>query len=244
MRQESILEAGRDPLPFDNADIGEGTLVEPDVIVGFRYHPGCGRTIIGSNGILRRGTLIYGDVVLGDYFQSGHNTVIRAKVRAGDYCTVMNQSTLEGIVRMGNGVRLMSHVYVPSRTWFGDHVFVGPRVTILNSRYPGRVPDVPTPRGATLEDEVMIGGGATILPGVRIGAGSFIAAGCVVTKDVPARSFVKGCPGVIEPLQAKLDVPVDRHLTVQPLDLWHPRTPDPGAARWPDDWPEQWEPAP
>ena len=113
------------------------------MIVGFWYHPDCGPAEIGKHGIPRRGTLIYGDVQLGDYFQSGHNTVIRAKVRAGDHCTVSNQSTLDGIIRMGRGLRPMSHVYVPSRTWFGDHVFVGPGVTFLNSRYPGRIEPLP-----------------------------------------------------------------------------------------------------
>ncbi len=43
---------------------------------------------------------------------------------------------------------------------------------------------MPTPRGPTIEDDVMIGGGCTILPGVRIGARSFIAAGAVVSCDI------------------------------------------------------------
>ena len=223
-----------------NAEIGEGTIIEPDVIVGFPYHPDAGIARVGRNSILRRGTLIYGDVELGDYFQSGHNAIIRAKVRAGDYCTLCNQSTLEGVVRMGTGVRIMSHVYVPTRTWFGDHVFVGPGVHFLNSRYPGRVPDLPTPRGATIEDEVMIGGGVTVMAGITIGRGSFIAAGAVVTCDVPPRSFVRGCPGRIEPLPEKLDVETDTSLLLQSRDLWHPLTPDLGTVDWPDDWAESW----
>ena len=50
--------------PTENAEIGEGTVVEPDAIVGFRYHPDCGPARVGRHGILRRGTTIYGDVVL------------------------------------------------------------------------------------------------------------------------------------------------------------------------------------
>ena len=223
-----------------NAEIGEGTIIEPDVIVGFPYHPDAGIARVGRNCILRRGTLIYGDVELGDYFQSGHNTIVRAKVRAGDYCTLCNQSTLEGVIRMGTGVRIMSHVYVPTRTWFGDHVFVGPGVHFLNSRYPGRVPDLPTPRGATIEDEVMIGGGVTVMAGITIGRGSFIAAGAVVTCDIPPRSFVRGCPGRIEPFPEKLDVETDKSLSLQPRDLWHPQTPDLETVDWPDDWAESW----
>ena len=57
----------------------------------------------------------------------------------GDYCAVSNHSTIEGVVRFGDGVRIMSHVYIPSRTWFGSHVFVGPGVNFLNDRLPGRV---------------------------------------------------------------------------------------------------------
>ena len=70
----------------------------------------------------------------------------------------------------------MSHVYIPSRTWFGDNVFVGPGTTFLNDRYPCRA-GIRRPRreGATIHDDVMIGGGCTILPGVTIGERSFIS---------------------------------------------------------------------
>lgn len=225
----------------ENAVIGEGTRVEEGVRVGFRYHPACGPARIGRWGVLRCGTVIYGDVRAGDYLQTGHYTVIRAKARLGDYCAVANRTTIEGIFRCGSGARIMSHVYIPTRTWFGDHVFVGPGTTFLNSRYPCRLPDTPCPRGATVEDEVMIGGGVTVLPEVRIGRGSFIAAGAVVTRDVPPGSMVVGAPGKIKPLPEKLNVPNDRRITVQPRDLWHPDTEDLDALTWPEDWPEKWE---
>jgi acetyl-CoA acetyltransferase len=84
--------------------------------------------------------------------------------------------------------------------------------------------------------DVMIGGGCTIMAGVKIGERSFIAAGAVVTKDVPARSFVVGVPGKIRPLPANLDRPNNRTLTIQPLDLWHPNAPDLDAIDWPPHW--------
>jgi len=231
------------PATFDNATVGDGTLIEPDVCVGFRYHTDCGPARIGAHSILRTGTIIYGDVKIGDYFQSGHYTVIRAKVRLGDYCTVTHHSTLEGLIRFGDGVRIMSHVYIPSRTWFGNHIFVGPGVTFLNDRMPGRVDVMETPRGATIEDDVMIGGGCTIMAGVTIGERSFIAAGAVVTKDIPPRSFVAGVPGRIQPLPAHLDRPNNRALTQQPLDLWHPDTPNLDALDWPPYWASRFDEA-
>jgi acetyltransferase-like isoleucine patch superfamily enzyme len=233
------LDAHFMPQIPSNVTIGENTVVEDDASIGWRYHAHCGSTIIGRNGIIRKGTIIYSDVKIGDYFQTGHHVVIRAKVRMGDYCTVLNHSCLEGIIRFGDGIRIMSNVYIPTRTWFGDNIFVGPGVTFLNGRVPGRIVGSHlTPRGATIEDDVMIGGGCTILPGIRIGERSFIAAGAVVTKDVPPRSFVKGVPGRAEPLPEKFDRPNDRALTRQPLDIWHPLATiaEIEAAEWPAHW--------
>lgn len=217
---------------WDNASVGANSIVEPNVQIGLRYHDGCGSASIGANSILRTGTIIYGDVRLGRYFQSGHYTVIRAKVTAGDYCTVSNHSTIEGLVEMGEGVRIMSHVYVPTRTRIGDHVFIGPGTTLLNDKYPGRVDPMPTPRGPIIDADVVIGGNCTILPGVHIGERSFIAAGANVISDVPAGSLVIGNPGRIQPLPADLDRPNNRALTLQRIDIWHPNTPDLGAVTW------------
>lgn len=235
-------EAGKNTDRFDNATIGAGTWIEPDVEVGWRYHAQCGPATIGRNSILRKGTIIYGDVHVGDCFQTAHYVVVRAMVTAGDYCTLMNHSCIEGIVRMGDGVRIMSHVYIPSRTWFGDYVFVGPGVTFLNDPRPGRDPQMPPPRGATIEDHVMIGGGCTIMAGIRIGRRSFIAAGAVVISDVPPESLVKGVPGRIEPLPDALNRDNHERLTVQRTDMWHPDPPcpRPGATIWPDYWSEPW----
>lgn len=224
-----------DHTAFPNAKIGENTLIEAGAIVGHRYHADCGPAVIGADCIIRAGAIIYGDVTLGRYFQSGHHTIIRAKVTAGDYCTVSNHSTLEGIIELGEGVRIMSHVYIPSRTRIGSNTFVGPGTTMLNDKLPGRLDKMPMPKGPTIEDDVVIGGGCTLLPGVRIGRQSFVAAGTLVTKDVPPHSMVVGSPGRISPLPENLDRPNNRKLTIQPVDIWHPATPDLSKVDWPKE---------
>ena len=239
MCKPASIEAQPEASRFENAIVGEGAVIDPDVTLGFRYHPECGPTRIGNNCVLKKGTIIYGDVSIGDNFHSVHYAVIRAMVKIGDNCSLLNHSTIEGIVRMGDGVRIMSHVYIPSRTWFGDHVFVGPGVTFLNDRYPLRREPMPTPRGATIQDDVMIGGGCTILPGITIGERSFIAAGAVVTKDIPPRSFVVGVPGRVSRLPEHLDTPNSRRFTTQGRDLWHPEMGYQGRSVWPDYWPEE-----
>ena len=109
-----------------SAITGEGTIIEPGAIVGFRYHSRAGHAVIGRSGIIRMGTIIYADVQFGDYLQTGHYSVIRAQVHGGDYCAIGTHSTLEGYIELGTGVRIMSHVYIPSRTTIGNHVFIGP----------------------------------------------------------------------------------------------------------------------
>jgi acetyltransferase-like isoleucine patch superfamily enzyme len=49
-------------------------------------------------------------------------------------------------------------------------------------------------RGATLRRACRIGGGAVLTPGVEVGEEAFVAAGAVVTRDVPARAVMIGVP--------------------------------------------------
>jgi acetyltransferase-like isoleucine patch superfamily enzyme len=49
-------------------------------------------------------------------------------------------------------------------------------------------------RGATLRRACRIGGGAVLVPGVEVGEEAFVAAGAVVTRDVPPRGWVAGVP--------------------------------------------------
>lgn len=77
-----------------------------------------------------------------------------------------------------------------------DDVLVGPQVCIVTENHPIN----PTKRksldlkSVTIKQNVWIGANATILPGVTIGENSIVAAGAVVTKDVPANTIVGGIP--------------------------------------------------
>lgn len=239
MSAKSCKNRTFDPSRFENATIGDGAFIDPDVSVGYRYHPMCGASSIGKHCVLRKGTVIYGDVIIGNHFHAAHYVVIRALVKMGDYCTMLNHSTIEGIVRLGTGVRIMTNVYISSRTWIGDHVFIGPGTTFLNGKYPGRREETRPPKGATVGDDVMIGGGTTILPEITIGEKSFIAAGAVVTKDVPPNSFVAGVPGHITPLPDSLNQPNHRSLTIQTQSMWHPNGEFDGEGLWPEYWNEK-----
>lgn len=182
-------------------EIGAHAQVDADVILGYRYPGDSHPTRIGDYAIIRSGSIIYADTTIGHRFQCGHQVLIRAEVVIGHRCVVHHKCTLEGRLRLGDGVKIMAHVYLPSRTQVGSMVFIGPGTTFLNARYPMREGSV---QGATVEDHVTIGGGVTICPGVTIGRGAFIAAGAVVNKDVPSDTLAVGVPARHRPLPAGL----------------------------------------
>ena len=82
--------------------------------------------------------------------------------------------------------------------FIGDHVMIGPNsliTTVGHSLSPmGRRKHLGIAEPVTIGNDVWIGGNVTILPGVKIGNNVVVAAGAVVTKDVPDNCVVGGVP--------------------------------------------------
>ena len=179
-----------------NVHIGQGTVVEDGAIVG---HPPRGKkpgelpTTIGSGGVIRSGTVIYAGTTIGDDFSSGHGAMIREDNVIGDRCSVGSNAVLEPGNRIGSGTRIHSQCFLEHVT-LGERVFLGPGVVFTDDPHPACPRYLECVLGATVEDDVSIGGNATILPGVKIGAGSLVGAGAVVTRDVEAGTVVGGSP--------------------------------------------------
>jgi acetyltransferase-like isoleucine patch superfamily enzyme len=186
------------------ASIGKNCVIQGNVIIGLKYKADCREVTLGDNAVIRAFTIIYADVDIGNDFKTGHNVLIRERTTFGDKIVVGTGTVIDGHVEIGSRVKVESLVYIPTHSRIGDDVFIGPNVTMTNDKYPQRLRDQYEPIGPAIEDSVSIGANSTILPGVRIGEGSFIAAGSVVTKDVPPWSLVKGVPGKILPLPEKL----------------------------------------
>jgi acetyltransferase-like isoleucine patch superfamily enzyme len=185
--------------------IGEGAQIFEPVTLGFPSRENIGRTgyagsTIGKHAILRSGTIVYCDVVIGDNFQSGHNTLIREKTHIGNRTAIGTATVIDGNTRIGNDVSLQSMVYIPTDTTIGDHVFIGPNAVLTNDRYPPSR----SLKGPTIKTGAAIGANTTILPGVCIGEGAFVAAGSIVTRDVPDHMMAIGTPARIKELPPEM----------------------------------------
>jgi acetyltransferase-like isoleucine patch superfamily enzyme len=119
---------------------------------------------------------------------------VRERTTIGDESVVGRGASVENDVRIGARVRMQSGAYVTAWSVVEDDVFLAPGVTLTNDPTAGRRPPEMELRGPTLRRACRIGGGAVLLPGVEIGEDAFVAAGAVVTRDVPAGALVMGVP--------------------------------------------------
>lgn len=147
---------------------------------------------IGDNATIRPNSTIYCDVVIGDNLRTGHNIMVREKTTVGNNVLIGTNVVIDGSTIIGNNVSIQSNVYIPTNTIIEDNVFLGPCSVLSNDKYPIRVKyDL---KGPVLRKGASLGANSTLLPGVEIGEGAMVAAGAVVTKDVPAWKLAIGCP--------------------------------------------------
>ena len=141
---------------------------------------------------------------IGNNFITGHNVVIREKTRIGDNVLLGTNTIVEGNTVIGNNVSIQSNVYIPINTVIEDFVFIGPNAVFTNDKYPLRK-DYRL-KGPVIRKGATIGANSTLLPSVEVGEGAFVAAGSVVTKDVPPWKLAIGCPAKIRDLPDELKV--------------------------------------
>jgi acetyltransferase-like isoleucine patch superfamily enzyme len=182
---------------------GAGCAIDPDATVGYEYDGASEAAQLGDDARVRSGTIIYADVEVGDRFRTGHNAVVREDTTIGDDVLVGTNVVIDGRTTIGSNVSMQSGVYVPRNTVVGDDVFLGPYAVLTNDPYPLReeVENV----GPTIEPGASVGANATLLPDVTVGADAFVAAGAVVTRDVPPNTLAVGAPAEYRELPEVLD---------------------------------------
>jgi len=147
---------------------------------------------LGVKCVIRSGSVIYHSVDVGDYFQTGHNVVVRENTKIGDHVVIGTNSVIDGQVTIGDFVKIETACYIPTHVEIGSRVFFGPNVVLTNDNLPLKQRDSYKPQGPIIEDGVTLGAGVLVMPNVRIGEGAFVAAGAIVSKDIPPYSLVIG----------------------------------------------------
>ncbi len=145
--------------------------------------------IIGTSVVLYVGCNIANHVLVADFAS------VREDVEIGEYTIVGRGVTIEQRVKIGKRCKIETEVYVTAISEIGDYCFIAPEVTFTNDNFMGRSKErFKYHKGVTLKTGARVGANATILPGIIIEEDGQVAAGSVVTKDVPARKIVLGVP--------------------------------------------------
>lgn len=151
-------------------------------------------TTIGPGSHIRSHAVIYAGNRIGARFTTGHFVTLREMNHIGSDVSVGTSSTIEHRTSIGDRVRIHSNVFIPEFTRIEDDVWIGPKVCVINARLPASSQSKNYLAGVEIRKRAIIGANATLLAGITLGERSFVAAGSVVTKDVPAYAVVRGNP--------------------------------------------------
>jgi len=116
---------------------------------------------------------------------------IRDQVHLGDQAVIMMGAVINIGASVGQGTMIDMNAVLGARAQVGDQCHIGAGAVLAGVLEP------PSAQPVTVEDQVLVGANAVILEGVRLGKASVVAAGAVVTEDVPDYAVVAGSPAKI-----------------------------------------------
>jgi acetyltransferase-like isoleucine patch superfamily enzyme len=149
---------------------------------------------IGAGATVCAGAVVVAGATIGPRAIVGDQAHVRERAVIGEGSVVGRGSAVDNDVTVGDRVRIQSNCYITAYSTIEDDVFVAPGVTFTNDHTMGRHGPDYALRGATLRRGCRVGGAAVLVPGIEVGEDAFVAAGAVVTKDVPARMVAIGVP--------------------------------------------------
>jgi acetyltransferase-like isoleucine patch superfamily enzyme len=213
-------EAGPYCVVADSASIGEGVrlgahvVVHPGTVVGAgcevqdgavlgkppklaRHSTARGAVeplVLEDGAVVCCGAIVLAGARIGAGAIVGDQAFVRERSVVGAGSVIGRGSAVDNDVVVGERVRVQTDVYLTAYSALEDDVFVGPGVHTTNDSTMARHDRDYDVRGVVMRRACRVGGAAVITPGVEIGEEAFVAAGAVVTRDVPARGVVMGVP--------------------------------------------------
>lgn len=192
----------------DDTTVGSDVRIDDGAVIGKRPMRAANSAVtkddqlapatIGSGCILGTGIVIYRGCEIGQQVLVADLATLRENVSVGDYTIVGRGVAVENYCKIGRYVKLETNVYVTAYSVLEDRVFMAPGVVTSNDNFVGRTEErFKHFKGVVVKRGGRVGVNATILPGVTINEDALVAAGALVTKDVPARKIVKGVPAKV-----------------------------------------------
>jgi acetyltransferase-like isoleucine patch superfamily enzyme len=182
--------------------LGDGCVVEDHAVLGKRPRLARSSSAHGDVGALElaprvtvcSGAVVFAGATVGEGAILGDQSFVRERSSIGAGSVIGRGSVVDNDVQLGVRVRVQTGVYLTAFSVVEDDVFVGPGVISTNDDTMSRHGSDTPLRGAILRRGCRIGGAAVLTPGVRVGEEAYVAAGAVVTRDVPPRAVVVGVP--------------------------------------------------
>lgn len=152
---------------------------------------------VSANVRVHESSYIDDNVEIGDGTQIWHFSHISSGARIGQNCRFGQNVFVAPRVEIGNNVKIQNNVSVYEGVILEDFVFCGPSMVFTNVRTPRSA----FPRNTAsdyhltrVKHGASIGANATVVCGVTIGSWAFVAAGAVVSRDVPDYALMAGVP--------------------------------------------------
>lgn len=194
---------------YGNVIIGDDTVIDSDVTLGYPraegikalFGPGDAasteelldraatkKTTVGAGSLLRRFTVIYEDVTIGNELDCAHDVIVREGCSLGERVELSPRAYIKPDARIGDHTRVGA--IVCDRASIGNHCTIyGDIIHKFQSGISGLKEDSPV-----IKDGVVVGSRACVIGPVTIGRLSLVGAGSVVTHDVAERTVVAGNP--------------------------------------------------
>jgi acetyltransferase-like isoleucine patch superfamily enzyme len=201
----SGCEIGNNVVIHDGTIIGDRVRLDDGAVVGKRPMKAANSAVtgdeelpparVGADCIIGTHAVVYRGCSLGRKVLVADLATIRENVSIGDFTIVGRGVAVENACRIGRYVKLETNVYITAYSELEDRVFMAPCAVTSNDNFVGRTEErFKHFKGAIIKKGARVGVNATILPGKVINEDALVAAGAVVTGDVPARKIVAGIP--------------------------------------------------
>jgi acetyltransferase-like isoleucine patch superfamily enzyme len=200
--------------------IGKNTIISRGAVIGY---PTIKRTRgdlreetkVGKNVFIGINAIIYKGCQIGNNTNIYHGVVMRENTNIGSQTNIGHYCVIEGYGSIGSYCSIWGQSHITAFSTIEDYVFAAPFLMTTNDP----VMDYRRPwiskghKGATIRKAARLGASVTLLPGIVIGKEAMIAAGAVVTKDIPDGAIALGVPAKIVGTVPK-DQMLDEHKNV------------------------------